>query len=294
MADDRFWHPNIYEWRQYCELHPECDPHCTLMLKDGTPMVVWAKDKPVADIEEGKRIIAERKAKEQAEKEEERKRKEIEQREALVRTQEEMHKEALKRERKRQTLIHRKEAQPEKNRVQAQKQAIKRKAFTTDDPFEASVLNAVDKDRLASNGNYIVHARRLSELPKIPLSDPEAIHERVDFYFQLCMTDGIRPNLPGLAMSFGLTRTGLQLALGDMRMSRECREELGRGVVMMDNIMSAMALDGKINPVSAIYFMNNWLGYKNASEVTTRTESVDTSVDQKALEQKYNAVIDME
>ena len=47
-------------------------------------------------------------------------------------------------------------------------------------------------------------------------------------------------------------------------------------------------------PVAAIYLMNNWLGYKNASEVTTRTETVETSVDQKALEQKYRSVIDIE
>lgn len=294
MADERFWHPNRQEWKQYCELHDDLDPRYTMMKKDGTPLVIWAEDKPVADLEEGKRRIEERKAKEQAEKEAERKRKAEEQAKELERSEESTYKEMLKREQKRQTLINRKEAQPEKNRVQAQKQMVKRKAFTTDDPFEASVLNAVDKDRRSKNGNYIIHARRLADLPRIPLSDPELIRERIEFYYQLCVTDGVRPNLPGLALSLGMTRTGLQLALSDRRMIKECAEEIGRGIAMMDEIISAMALDGMINPVSTIYFMNNWLGYKNASEVTTRNETVESSVDQKALEQKYNSVIDME
>ena len=163
-----------------------------------------------------------------------------------------------------------------------------------DDPFQASVLNAVDKERRSKNGNYIIHARRLSELPKIPLSDPDAIRERVDFYFQLCITDGIRPNLPGYALAFGLTRTGLMNALADRRMTRDAAEELGRGIAMLDVILSAMTIEGQIQPIASIYFMNNWLGYKNASEVTTRTETVESAVDQKALEQKYQTVIDME
>ena len=82
--------------------------------------------------------------------------------------------------------------------------------------------------------------------------------------------------------------------MSDRRMTRECAEEIGRGIAMLDDIISGMALDGLVNPVAVIYFMNNWLGYKNASEVTTRTETIESGVDQKALEQKYNTVIDMD
>jgi hypothetical protein len=246
-------------------------------------VMIFIEDAPLEDVKKGREIQAQRKK--DAEKA---------QAEEMARTEEEMHKSMLEREKARQSLVRELEKRPERSRIQSKKQARKKKAFTTDDPFEASVLNAVDKDRRSSNGNYIVHARRLSELPRIPLSDAEAIRGRVDFYYQLCVTDGIRPNLPGLALAFGMTRTGLMNALADRRMTRECAEEIGRGIAMMDEIISGMTLDGKINPVAAIYFMNNWLGYKNASEVTTRTETVEASVDQKALEQKYQSVVDVE
>ena len=212
----------------------------------------------------------------------------------LDRTEEEAQRDIDEREHRRAVLEKEQKRIAEKQKEQSQKAALKRKAFTADDPFEASVLNAVDKDQRSKNANYIVHARRLSELPKIALSDPEEIRDRVDFYYQLCVTDGIRPNLPGLALAFGLTRTGLMNALSDRRMTREAAQELGRGIAMMDEILSGMVLDGRVMPVAAIYLMNNWLGYKNASEVTTRTETVETSVDQKALEQKYRSVIDSE
>ena len=278
-----FWHPNIYEWRAYCEVHPECDPKSTMLMKDGSFTAIWMKDDPMKDVEEGRRIQKER-----------REQQEREQREELARTQEEAIQDAVKREQYRSRLIKDAKRQEEKGKEYALHTAQRKKAITTDDPFQASVLNAVDKERRGKNANYIVHAKRLSELPKIALSDPEEIRDRVNFYYQLCVTDGIRPNLPGFALAFGLTRTGLMNALSDRRMTRDCADELGRGIAMLDDIISGMALDGLVNPVAVIYFMNNWLGYKNASEVTTRTETVETAVDQKALEQKYNTVIDMD
>ena len=281
--DERFWHPNIYEWRAYCEVHPECDPKSTMLMKDGSFTAIWMKDDPMKDVEAGRKIQKERKEQEQKQ-----------QAEDLARTEEEAFQDAVRRDKVRNMLVRQQEYQQGRGKELAKKRAEKNKALTVDDPFQASVLNAVDKERRSKNGNYIIHARRLSELPKIALSDPEAIRERVDFYFQLCITDGIRPNLPGYALAFGLTRTGLMNALTDRRMTRDAAEELGRGIAMLDEILSAMTIEGQIQPIASIYFMNNWLGYKNASEVTTRTETVESSVDQKALEQKYQTVIDME
>ena len=170
----------------------------------------------------------------------------------LDRTEEEAQRDIDEREHRRAVLEKEQKRIAEKSKEQSQKAALKRKAFTADDPFEASVLNAVDKDQRSKNANYIVHARRLSELPKIALSDPEEIRDRVDFYYQLCVTDGIRPNLPGLALAFGLTRTGLMNALSDRRMTREAAQELGRGIAMMDEILSGMVLDGKVMPLSDV------------------------------------------
>lgn len=284
MAQDpKFWHPNIYEWRAYCEVHPECDPKSTMLMRDGTFTAIWMKDDPMKDVEAGRKIQKER-------KEQERK----DQAEALERSEEEAFQDAVRRDKVRNMLVRQQEYQQGRGKELAKAREEKKKALTVDDPFQASVLNAVDKERRSKNGNYIIHARRLSELPKIPLSDPDAIRERVDFYFQLCITDGIRPNLPGYALAFGLTRTGLMNALADRRMTRDAAEELGRGIAMLDEILSAMTIEGQIQPIASIYFMNNWLGYKNASEVTTRTETVESAVDQKALEQKYQTVIDME
>ena len=44
--DERFWHPNIYEWRAACEFHDDWDPKSTLTKKDGTVFAIWMKDAP--------------------------------------------------------------------------------------------------------------------------------------------------------------------------------------------------------------------------------------------------------
>lgn len=279
MAESVFWKPSMTEWRAYCELHPEADPKQTLLLRDGTYRFILKEEAPLEDVKKGMELIA---TKRQRQKDE------------LARSDEEALQDAIKRDKKLASLKHRKEYAAKYAETHTSSTNRNMKAVATDDPFVASVANAVDKSRRSQNGNFIIHARRLSELPKIALSDPEAIRERVDWYFQLCVTDGVRPNLPGLALAFGMTRTGLMNALADRRMTRECADELGRGIAMLDEIVSQMTLEGYVQPVAAIYLMNNWLGYKNASEVTTRTEVVDSGVDQKALEQKYQTVIDVE
>lgn len=276
MAESVFWKPNIYEWRGYCELHPEADPKQTLLLRDGNYMFVLKEEAPLEDVKKGMELQANRSRKD------------------LERSDEEALQDAIKRDKKLASLKRQKEYAAKYAETHTNSTNRNMKAVQTDDPFVASVANAVDKSRRSQNGNFIIHARRLSELPKIALSDPEAIRERVDWYFQLCVTDGVRPNLPGLALAFGMTRTGLMNALADRRMTRECADELGRGIAMLDEIVSQMTLEGYVQPVAAIYLMNNWLGYKNASEVTTRAGVVDNGIDQKALEQKYQSVIDVE
>ena len=290
MQDPRFWHPNIHEWRAACEFHPEWDPKSTLMKKDGTFIAIWAKDAPSQEeIDKGKKIVSERRRKE-------REAEWARQKEELARTEAEAMRESMEREKKRKQL----EKSVERSKDPAvikrgnDNRARKKREFTEDDPFQASVVNAVDKDSRAKNANSIIHAKRISDMPKIAITDVEAVRERIDWYYQLCATDGIKPNLPGLALAFGLTRTGLMNAVSDKRMPRDAAQEIGRGIAMLDEIVSEMTLGGRINPVASIYFLNNWLGYRNASEVTTRTEVVEPGVDQKALEQKYQTVIDME
>lgn len=277
--DPRFWHPTIGEWRAACELHEDWDPRGTLMKKDGTAMAIWLKDAPLDDVKKGKEIQEERRE---------------QQRQELARTKEEAEEESLQNAIMLEKYRKRELKQKEYAKTSQKRHAEKMKAVTADDPFVASVANAVDKDKRSVNANHIIHAKRLSDLPRIALSDADAVRERIDWYYQLCVTDGVRPNLPGLALCFGLTRTGLMNAMTDRRMPKDAAQELGRGIAMLDEIMSALTLDGRLMPVASIYLMNNWLGYKNASEVTTRTESIDSGVDQKALEQKYQTVIDME
>lgn len=263
MSDPRFWHPTRQEWQLACQAHEDWDPEHVLFFKNGKAMAIFAKDAPKVDMNG-----------------------------VPVRTQEQMQKSMERRKNALKNVQKRMEHRPSKETLE--KAALAKKSFTADDPTIASVANAVDIDRMAANANYIEHARRISELPKIGMDNAGDVRERVGWYFRLCMTDGIKPNLPGLALCFGLTRTGLMNAIVDRRMPRDVGQELGRGIAMIDEIVSAMTLDGRVNPVAAIYFMNNWLGYKNASEVTTRTEPVEGGVDQKALEQKYNTVVDIE
>lgn len=172
-------------------------------------------------------------------------------------------------------------------------QRAEHKALMEQDPIQATVLNAVPDDRRRMNENYIAHSVRLSNLPHISLSDPMAIRGRTDFFFGLCIADGIRPNLAGYALSLGTTVRGLERAMSDRRMTREASEEIGRGMSIIEDTIINLAFDGYLSPVNAIFFLKNHYGYTDQSDVNIRAQAVE-QVDTKALEQKYQTVIDIE
>lgn len=132
----------------------------------------------------------------------------------------------------------------------------------------------------AEQAGYYEHRARVMSLGDRPcdLDDARAVRERCDMFFRLCMEDGAKPTLPGLALALGTDAAG---------MAAHTTRELQRAVMCVEDIVTQMALDGRAAMAPAIFVAKNWFGYEDSPR---RQSSLADSPDRAELERRYRNV----
>ena len=138
------------------------------------------------------------------------------------------------------------------------------------------------------NSKYIRHALATLNMPPIDISDPVQVEARLDWYFNHCFDNDMKPTVSGFCNSLGISRN----TLFEWRRGR-FRGDTHQGIVVRAyNLLEALWEDymqnGKINPVSGIFLGKNNFGYSDKQEyvVTPNTNQVE-EIDVAAIEQKY-------
>lgn len=148
------------------------------------------------------------------------------------------------------------------------------------------------------NAKYITNALAVAQFEKVDMNDPEAVAERVQEYFELCLRNDAKPSLSGLALALGTDRRRIwDFREGKREVNPATRDTLKKASVVLDVLMNDYAQNGKINPVTAIFLMRNNFGYTNEQEIViTPANPLGESSDAAKLAEKYgeSVVIDGE
>lgn len=136
------------------------------------------------------------------------------------------------------------------------------------------------------NAKYMEHALKLARKDKVNIKDPEAIAERIEFYFQSVIDDDMKPSVAGAALALGYDRKILNRIRQDE--THPANELIKRVYQILDLQMNNYMQNGKINPVSGIFLMKNNFDYRDQQEVVVAPKNpLGAEQDQKLLEQKY-------
>lgn len=110
----------------------------------------------------------------------------------------------------------------------------------------------------------------ISKLPKVE-TDEELI-ERVDWYFQFCASNDIRPGVEGLALACGVDRRTLwDWQVGNSRSGTMRGEIIKEAKQRLAMFHEALMLYGRINPVTGIFLAKNNYGYTDRTELEVTT-----------------------
>lgn len=143
------------------------------------------------------------------------------------------------------------------------------------------------------NARYLRHSLMIARLPKVDLTDANAVRERVFQYFDLCEQNDMKPHVAGLALALGISRQQLwNIRTGVNGKNPDVLDTLKRACELLDAQMSDYMQNGKINPVAGIFLMKNNFGYTDKQEViVTPSIPLGDQSDDKSLQERYTDAV---
>ena len=132
-----------------------------------------------------------------------------------------------------------------------------------------SAMNSPGADVLAGTGEnarYLAFILAQDNLPKINTGDPKQVQERVNWYFNYCMENDMKPTASGLASAIGVSRNALwKWKQGIDRPKNYPIVEAAYN--RLEELWEMYMMNGKINPASGIFLGKNQFDYKDVQDV---------------------------
>jgi len=114
------------------------------------------------------------------------------------------------------------------------------------------------------NAKMLSHSLRVANLPMIDYTNVQQLSNRAQQYFEICVEDDMKPDVVGLALSFGVDK---QTVRDWMREESDRAFFLKRVHALIEHQMVGNMQNGKLNPVVGIFLSKNHFGYKDNQDI---------------------------
>lgn len=138
------------------------------------------------------------------------------------------------------------------------------------------------------NSRFIRHALTTLNMPPIDISDPQQVSDRLDWYFNHCIENDMKPTVKGFCNSLGVARKTLMEWRNGTYREGTHQAIIIRAYNLLEELWENYMQNGKINPVSGIFLGKNNFGYMDKQEyvVTPNTNAIQAA-DVDVIEAKY-------
>lgn len=135
----------------------------------------------------------------------------------------------------------------------------------------------------------IIHALELSKMGKVDMHDPEAVERRVDEAFMYMIQHDMKPTIESVALAFGTNRmTMWRWKEGiETNIPEASRYAIKRAYTLTNQLLTQTMVDGKINPIPAIFLLKNNHGYKDQTDVVVTPNNPYQAASDEELKDKY-------
>ena len=118
------------------------------------------------------------------------------------------------------------------------------------------------------NSKYIRHALAILNLPPIDIAKADQVSDRLDWYFNHCVINDMKPTVNGMCNALGIHRDTLHTwRTGEARPGTHQAIVL-KAYRLLEELWEDYMLNGKVNPVSGIFLAKNMFhGYSDKQEV---------------------------
>lgn len=109
----------------------------------------------------------------------------------------------------------------------------------------------------------------ISNWPEIDSNDAQQVIQRIRQYHQYCIDNDIKPDMSGMALSLGVSRSTLWKWEHGVESDKPqaVRNAIKKGREINENILVTMMQNGRINPIPALFLLKNNHGYKDQQDI---------------------------
>lgn len=140
------------------------------------------------------------------------------------------------------------------------------------------------------NARYLKHAMAIAQQPRVNVDSDEEVQERLNWYFNLCVENDIKPTVAGMANSLKIDRKTLyDWKRGKARGLTDNRTEIiGVYYGLLEELWEDYMMNGKVNPVSGIFIGKNHFDYTDKQEVVLEPkQQFDNTEDADDVRKRY-------
>ena len=138
------------------------------------------------------------------------------------------------------------------------------------------------------NTKYLRHALATKNMPPIDIKDVKQVEERLNWYFNHCAEDDMKPTVMGFCNSLGVSRQTLLNWRTGVHRAESHQAVILEAYSLLEEMWENYMQNGKINPVSGIFLAKNNFNYADKQEyvVTPNVKDIE-AVDATTIEAKY-------
>ena len=158
-------------------------------------------------------------------------------------------------------------------------------------PFVVDIDASTDDMRALSR-----YALNIFEHNAPNINDADAVKECILEYFSMCEHDGIRPSNLGLYAYIGLSKQQVSnIVNGRDKVNPLTRDLLKKAQVTLSSYREGLAMNGKLNPVTAIFWSKNFDGMTDTQTLEIQTDRNDApQLTQEELNKRIPVYSDIE
>ena len=130
------------------------------------------------------------------------------------------------------------------------------------------------------NSRYIRHALAAFDLPPIDISDDKQVEARLNWFFEHCIENDMKPTVTGMANCLGIDKTTLwSWRAGEYRAATHS-PLIKKAYKILEELWESYMINNKVNPASGIFLGRNHWGYQDKVDVVIKNGGNE--------EQEYN------
>ena len=121
--------------------------------------------------------------------------------------------------------------------------------------------------RSGENSRLIRLVLHSQSLPKIDVSDPKQVEERVSQYFEFCQQHNLFPGIEGLANWIGVCRDTINAWKNGFTRKDTHQAIIQRAYHLIETVLTDMMMDDKIPSPTGIFLLKSMFGYRDRFDI---------------------------